>query len=76
VPVLALDPSLDTVTALGGRTVTLDADTGELLDGALPTITPTEDGDPDLATMKAWAVDAGGTGPTLGELLRSRRQVP
>ncbi|MCW3015098.1 MAG: Pyruvate, phosphate dikinase [Solirubrobacterales bacterium] len=67
---------LGTVTALAGRIVTLDADSGELLEGTLPTITPSEDEDPDLARMKAWAVEAGGTGHTLAELLRSCAQVP
>jgi pyruvate, orthophosphate dikinase len=62
---------IGTVTRLEGRVVTLDADSGELLDGALPTARPTEDTDPDLATLKAWAIAAGGSGDTLGELLAS-----
>jgi pyruvate,orthophosphate dikinase len=65
-----------TVTRLEGRTVTLDADTGELLDGVLPTSRPTEDEDPDLTAMKAWARAAGATGDTLGELLRSLQPAP
>jgi pyruvate,orthophosphate dikinase len=62
------------VTAHDGRLVTLDADTGELLEGALPTVRIREDEDPDLVTMKAWAVAAGGTGASLDELLRTVRE--
>jgi pyruvate,orthophosphate dikinase len=62
-----------TVTALEGRTVTLDADTGELLDGELPVEHIDEDHDPDMVTMKGWAQEAGGTGTTLEELLRTAR---
>jgi pyruvate,orthophosphate dikinase len=62
---------INTVTRLAGRAVTLDANNGELLDGALPTASPTEDEDPDLATMKTWALAAGGTGDSLAELLAS-----
>lgn len=66
---------LSTVTRLEGRLVTLDADAGQLLDGALPTGVLTEDEDPDLATLKAWARAAGARGATLEELLRSSRSA-
>ncbi len=62
---------VDTVTRLAGRVVTLDADSGELFDGIVPTAHPTDHDDPDLATLRAWAIGAGGSGDTLGALLNS-----
>jgi len=62
-----------TVTALEGRTVTLDADTGDVFDGALHTVQGSVEDDPDLATLKRWAEERGATGPTLVHLLRSLR---
>jgi len=63
------------VTALEGRMVTVDADAGEVLDGDVPTVSASEDDDPDLATMKRWAHEAGGTGSSLQDLLGSLRDA-
>lgn len=41
-------------TALEGREVTLDADSGEALAGVLPTEQLSEDADESLATLQRW----------------------
>ena len=46
---------LKTVTSLVGRELTLDADSGELLDGILPICRLSESEDLDLATLRQWA---------------------
>jgi pyruvate,orthophosphate dikinase len=60
-----------TVTRFAGRTVTVDADNGEVLDGMLPAACADEDGDSDLATLKAWAIAEGWAG-TLAQMLLAR----
>jgi pyruvate,orthophosphate dikinase len=58
------------LSTLEGRTVTLDAHAGELWAGALPTTRASEDGDPDLATLRRWAAEAGAHGESLEALLQ------
>lgn len=60
---------------LEGQTVTLDADAGELLEGDVPTVEPTEDEDPDLARLAEWARAENGadTDASLPQLLAARR---
>jgi len=65
---------LGTVTELSGRLVTLDACNGRLYDGALPVVNATE-GHADVAAFELWARDAGGSGATLPDLLRSLETV-
>ncbi|MEQ8661116.1 MAG: PEP-utilizing enzyme, partial [Gammaproteobacteria bacterium] len=43
------------VTALAGRTVTVDANAGVVYAGALAVATPREEDDPRLARLTAWA---------------------
>lgn len=58
-----------------GKTVTLDADRGELMEGALPTTAVEENEDPDLAQLAAWARAESACDPELSlpELLAARR---
>ena len=49
------------LAALAGRTVTVDAATGEVLDGALPVLPPVDpDSDPDLVVLRDWRQSAAG----------------
>jgi len=45
------------VTALAGRTVTVDANAGVVYGSALPVETPREEDDPRLARLTAWAAE-------------------
>jgi pyruvate,orthophosphate dikinase len=66
-----------TVTALEGRTVTVDADAGEVLDGALPVLRASESDDPDLATLASWAqAESGHDDASLADLLQRRLLDP
>lgn len=47
-----------TLGGLVGRTVALDAHTGELLDGAVAVARVGVDDDPDLVTLRGWAIAA------------------
>ena len=44
-----------TITQLSGRTVTVDAETGEVFDGSLPIVPPATADDADLQQLRAWA---------------------
>jgi hypothetical protein len=46
-----------------GRQITLDADTGELLERDLPTINTTEEDDPGLRQLTEWARAEDGANP-------------
>lgn len=43
------------LAGLDGRTVTVDAESGEIFDGALPIIMPASTDDEDLLNLKSWA---------------------
>jgi len=66
---------IGTVTALDGKVVTLDASSGTLYDGGLAFVS-IDQGNPDLSALTKWAVEAGGTGDSLPELLRSLDRGP
>ena len=40
---------------LAGRIVTVDGATGRIFEGALPVVSPSEDAEPSLSTLMAWA---------------------
>jgi pyruvate,orthophosphate dikinase len=67
----------DTVTALTGQTVTVDATAGVAYAGALPIVEAREGDDPDLTLLRNWArAEAPGAGDSsLVELLRRRHGV-
>ena len=46
------------LAALAGVTVTVDANSGHIYQGALPVVTPDESDDPRLAKLHAWALAA------------------
>ena len=63
----------NTVMALAGRTVTVDADEGVVLDGALAITEAGQDEDPDLVALRDWAREqAGEPDGTLVTLLLAR----
>lgn len=64
-----------TVTALAGRTITVDGTTGTIYDGALPVADPAPVDDPDLAALAEWATEESGGAGALPELLRARSAV-
>lgn len=45
----------NSVTMLTGETVTVDANSGRIMAGALPVVSPSEDDDPTLKTLLGWA---------------------
>ena len=64
------------VTGLEGRVVTVDADVGEVLDGALPLQRVEEAADPDLLALTTWArEELGVTDDAALEQLLVRRRV-
>lgn len=62
------------LSAFEGQTVALDADTGELLAGKVPTVTSREDDDPDLHQLAEWACAEAGANTEAGlpDLLDTR----
>ena len=59
----------DKIVALDGREVTMDAAAGELLDGKLGTAKASEQDDPDLAQLLAWAREDMKDHPEVGDSL-------
>ncbi len=56
------------IVALDGREVTMDAAAGELLQGKLDTAKSSEEDDPDLARLLAWAREDMKDHPEVGDL--------
>ncbi len=63
------------LTALAGRTVTVDASTGAVYPGEITIVPPTTVDDPDLALLSRWvgAQSISGAPGSLPEMLRQRR---
>jgi pyruvate,orthophosphate dikinase len=63
------------VSDLAGRTVTLDATTGAIYDGAIATVVPVTEDTSDLAKLADWARERGATGTSLTAMLEQTRAV-
>jgi pyruvate,orthophosphate dikinase len=59
-----------------GREITVNATTGEVLDGLLPVEKPSAETDPDLAVLKGWLTTDGHRDHPLASLLAGHQLSP